>query len=151
MLDFFVSATLTFIGVLGLFVISLMLVSYRSNIFVNSYLVVVFILCSIRNITIGVYETTEVDTLLTSRHLSPLFLMVVPALYLYFKSLVNDYNRFQKNVSFHFIYPFLNLGLNVAQEYMTVLNNALVENIKYVSLLIFVIVDSILSFRVLYN
>lgn len=151
MLDFFVSATLTFIGVLGLFVISLMLVSYRSNIFVNSYLVVVFILCSVRNIIIGICETNGIDTLLTSRYLSPLFLMVVPALFLYFKSLVNDYIHFQKNVYVHFIYPFLNLGLNVAQEYMSVLNNPLVENIRYVSLVIFVIVYSILSFRVLYN
>lgn len=148
--EFFINATLILIGILGLFVISLMLLSYRSNIFVNIYLVIAFVLCSIRNIIIGGSEIAGLDTILMSRHISPLYLFVVPAMYLYYKSLIKDDERFQKIVLIHFLYPILNSVLNFAQEFLPELRIQLVENIRFVSLIVFVIVYSILSFKILY-
>lgn len=147
---FFVNASLIFIGLLGLFVISLMLFSYRSNIFVNIYLVIVFILCSTRNIIIGISEITDPHSLLTSRHISPLYLIVVPALYLYFKSLVKDYKHIHSKGLIHFLYPVLNFALNLGQEFFPALNAQYVENIRFVSLIIFILFYSILSFKILY-
>lgn len=148
---FFVNASLVLIGILGLFVISLMLFSYRSNIFVNIYLVIAFILCSIRNIFIGLSEITDIDTIFTSKHITPIYLFVVPALYIYFKSLVKDLKYIHKKVLIHFIYPFLNLVLNLAQEYFPILNNQIIENIRFASLVVFVLFYLALSFKTLYN
>ena len=151
MFPFFLNSTLILIGVLGLFVISLMLFSYRSNIFVNIYLVIIFILCSIRNIAIGLFEITDVSTIFTSRYISPLYLLVVPALYLYFKSLVNDYKCVHKTVLIHLLYPVLNLILNLGQEFFPVLKNQYVENIRFISLIAFILLYVIFSFNILYK
>ncbi|MGM5469255.1 helix-turn-helix domain-containing protein [Flavobacteriaceae bacterium LMO-SS05] len=144
--------TLILVGILGLFVISLMLFSYRSNKLVNIYLAVIFIICSFRNILIGLPEVTSISKLiLVPKYISPIFLIVVPCLFLYFKSLVQDYKRIYKRDVLHFLYPLLNLLLNLGQEYFPVLKNQSIENIRFVSLMAFFIVYLILSFNFLYS
>lgn len=148
---FFVSLILIFIGILGLFVISLMLFSYRSNVFVNIYLVTIFILCSFRNIFIGLFEITEANTLFSSKHISPLYLIVVPSLYLYFKSLVKDYKHIYKKDLMHLIYPALNLALNIGQVHLPILKNQVIEDIRFISLVMFLLFYLLLSFNILYK
>lgn len=148
---FFINSTLILIGVLGLFVIALMLFSYKSNVFVNIYLVVIFIICSIRNIIIGVSEITDANTILTSRLISPLYLIAVPALYLYFNSLVKDYKHIYKKDLIHLIYPGLNIALNLGQEYVPILNSAAIENVRFISLIVFILFYLILSFNILFS
>lgn len=148
---FFVSSTLILVGVLGLFVISLMLFSYRSNVFVNIFLAIIFILCSVRNITIGLFEITNANTILPSKYVSPIYLIVVPSLYLYFKSLIKDYKRIHIKDLIHLFYPVLNLVLNIAQEYFPFLKNQSVENIRFISLIVFVLFYLTLSFNTIYN
>ena len=114
---FFINLILILVGILGLFVISLMLFSYRSNVFVNIYLVIIFILCSVRNITIGLFEITDFNSILPSKFISPIYLIVIPSLYLYFKSLLKDYKRIYKKDLIHLVYPVLNLVLNLCQTY----------------------------------
>tara|TARA_R110002049_G_scaffold90686_2_gene227089 strand:- start:3738 stop:4835 length:1098 start_codon:yes stop_codon:yes gene_type:complete len=118
---------------------------------VNIYLVIAFVLCSVRNILNGLFEITDASTLLTSKHISPLYLIVVPALYLYFKSLVKDLKRINKPDLIHFVYPILNFALNIGQEFFPALNKQSVENIRFASLIVFILFYSILSFNVLFN
>lgn len=145
------NSTLILVGIIGLFVISLMLFSYRSNIFVNIYLVIIFILCSIRSIIIGLFEIINTNSILTSKYISPIYLIVVPSLYLYFKSLTKDYERVHKKDLIHFLYPVLNLVLNFGQEYFPILKNQSIENIRFISLNVFILVYIILSCNILYN
>lgn len=144
---FILNSTLILIGILGLFVISLMLFSYKSNIFVNVHLVVIFVLCSIRNIIIGLSEITNINPTINSKHISPIYLIVIPSLYLYFKSLVKDYKHIHKKDLIHLFFPILNLG----QEYFPALKNHSVQNIQYISLNLFIIVYLVLSFKILYS
>ncbi len=148
---FFVNSALILVGIIGLFVISLMLFSYRSNIFVNVYLVIIFILCSIRSIIIGLFEIINTTSILTSRYISPIYLIVVPSLYMYFKSLTKDYERVHKKDLIHLLYPILNLVLNLGQEYFLTLKNQYIENIRFISLNVFVLVYLIKSCNILYK
>jgi AraC-like DNA-binding protein len=100
---------------------------------------------------IGVFEIADVNTILTSRHISPLYLIVVPSLYLYFKSLIKDYKHIYKKDLIHLIYPSLNFALNLAQEYVPVLRNQSVENVRFISLIAFILFYLTLSFSMLYN
>ena len=148
---FFIKLNLNFGCILGLFVISLMLFSYRSNVFVNIYLVIIFILCSVRNITIGLFEITDYNSILPSKFISPIYLIVIPSLYLYFKSLLKDYKRIYKKDLIHLVYPVLILVLNLCQTYFPALENQFIENLRFISLIIFVLAYMLLSFNILYN
>jgi AraC-like DNA-binding protein len=149
---FLENISLIVIGILGLFVIALMLFSYRSNIFVNIYLVFILILCSIRNLFIGLSEITETShAILDSKLIAPIYLIVIPSLYLYFKSLVKDYKRIYKKDLIHLLYPILNLGLNIFQEYFPELRNQSVENARFISLVVVLLFYLALSFHVLYK
>ena len=149
--EFFVNLTLILIGLLGLFVTTLMLFSYKSNIFVNIYLVSIFILCSFRNIVIGLFEFTDFNLTLFIKLFTPICLIASPALYLYFKSLVKDYTAVYKKDLIHVLFPIMNFGLNLGQEYFPFLNTSFIENIRFVGLIIFFSIYSLLSFNLLYN
>ena len=151
MLDFFMNLSIILIGLLGLFVISLMLISYKSNIFVNIYLVVIFILCSIRSIIIGLLEITNFDLMIPIGIISPFYLIAVPSLYLYFKSLVKDYDVIYKKDLIHLVYPVTNLVLNLGQEYFPILDSLFIRNIRFVSLIIFFLFYLFLSFNLLFK
>src|SRR5690606_1288583 len=125
---FFINSALILVGVLGLFVMALMLFSYRSNIFVNFYLILIFTIGSLRNIIIGLFGVTSSNYFLNSKLITPIFLIVVPALFLYFKSLLKDYKQIHKKHVLHFVFPALNLGVNICQIYFNILDNQIVEN-----------------------
>ncbi|MFB9053068.1 helix-turn-helix domain-containing protein [Formosa undariae] len=148
---FLVNSTLILVGIIGLFVISLLLFSYRSNIFVNIYLVIIFTLCSIRTITIGFFEIIDTQSIFTSRYILPIYIIAVPSLYLYFKSLIKDYNYFNKNQFLHFLYPVFILIFSLAQEHFPTLKNQSIENSLFIGLNVFVFAYWLLSFNILYT
>lgn len=148
---FFVNSALILVGILGLFVITLILFSYRSNVFANMYLAVIFAICSIRNIIIGLFEITDSNSILNSKLITPIFLIVVPALYLYFKSLLKDYKEVHKKHAIHFVYPALNLILNIGQVYFHVLEGPIVEDLRFISIIMFFLFYVALSFKMLYT
>src|SRR5690606_2568365 len=121
--QFFINSALILVGILGLFVMALMLFSYRSNVFVNLYMVLIFTIGSLRNITIGWFGITDFNYSVNSKLIAPIFLIVAPALFLYFKSLLKDYKQIHKKHAIHFIYPALILVLNIGQVYFNVLEN----------------------------
>ena len=146
---FIVNSTLIWVGVLGLFVIYLMLFSYRSNKLINAYLVVFFVLCSVRNILFGFADVFGNGLILNSKFVNPVFLLAVPCLFLYFKSLVKDYRKFHKEDLLHFIYPCLILVLNLLQEYLHILKYQLIEDMRFVTVVMFFILYIILSYKIL--
>lgn len=149
--QFFINSALILVGILGLFVMALMLFSYRSNVFVNMYLVIIFTIGSIRNIMIGLMEITNSNYIINSKLITPVFLIAVPAIYLYFKSLIKDYKQIHKIHIIHFIYPALNLLFNMGQVYFNVLENPIIEDLRFISLNIFLLVYFVLSFSTLYK
>lgn len=149
--QFFINSALILVGILGLFVMALMLFSYRSNVFVNMYLVIIFTIGSVRNIMIGLMEITNSNYTLNSKLISPVFLIVVPAMYLYFKSLIKDYKEIHIKHVMHFIFPTLSLLLNVGQVYFNVLNTPFIEDLRFISVIVFFLVYVVLSFNILYQ
>jgi AraC-like DNA-binding protein len=95
-----------FVGLLGFFVILLLLFSNKSNRNTNNYLFIVFLLVSIRQIHSGLlffYASffSHLDLLVVK----PFFLLGVPSFYLYFESLFSDKAYFNKKHLTHFIIP----------------------------------------------
>jgi len=146
---FIVNSILIWVGILGLFVMYLMLFSYISNKLINAYLVVIFALCSIRNIIFGFADIFSNGLLLNQKFVNPSFLLAAPCLFLYFKSLVKDYRKFHKEDLLHFIYPCIILVLNLVQVYLHTLKHQLIEDIRFVTVVTFFILYIILSYKVL--
>ncbi|WP_162623250.1 helix-turn-helix domain-containing protein [Confluentibacter sediminis] len=51
----------------------------------------------------------------------------------------------------HFIYPVMNLVLNLVQKYVPILENEFIEDIRFISLIVFFLFYLMLSFNVLYK
>lgn len=151
MLQLLINSALILVGILGLFITALMLFSYRSNVFVNIYMVLIFTIGSFRNIVIGLFDITDSHYILHSKLITPIFLIVAPALFLYFKSLLKDYKQTHKKHLIHFIFPALNLVLNIGQIYFNVLKTPLVEDLRFVGIVLFFLVYLGLSFNLLYK
>ena len=149
MTEFIENLTLIWVGGIGLFIISLMLFSSISNKMVNIYLVITFVLCSVRNIILGTFDVFDSGLTFNSKILNPIFLAAVPCLFLYFKSLVEDYRNFRKKDLIHFIIPAFILILNITQDYLSLLNYWIIEDIRFLVILGFLIFYSIASYRVL--
>ncbi|WP_157831502.1 helix-turn-helix domain-containing protein [Confluentibacter flavum] len=60
-----------------------------------------------------------------------------------------DYRRFQKEDLIHFIYPCLILALNLLQEYLHILEYQLIEDMRFVTIVMFFILYIILSYKIL--
>lgn len=95
-----------FVGVLGLFVITLLLFSYKSNKLINGYLAVAFFIASMRSIS-SALEAMEI-IYFTSLNLSAIYslaLIALPCIYLYLKSLSKPIKEFKIKNVLHFIFP----------------------------------------------
>src|SRR5690606_34107397 len=102
--EFIENSTLIWVGAIGLFIIYRMLFSFSSNKLVNGYLVVIFVLCSIRNIWFGISDVLEHRPIFDPKFITPVFLSAVPCTFLYFKSLVKDCRELCKKDLFHFVF-----------------------------------------------
>lgn len=95
-----------FVGILGFFVIFLLLFSYKSNKNVNGYLAVIFFMASLRSIS-SVLEKYILFSF-TDLNLSAVYsiTLITPACaYLYLKNLLKDIKVFQPKDLLHFIFP----------------------------------------------
>lgn len=96
------------VGILGFFVLLILVYFYKSNKFVNGYLALLFFIVSVRSIA----STADYDTIfsflkINTAAINSLALAALPSLYLYFKNLINDFTKFKKNNILHFIFPIL--------------------------------------------
>ena len=102
-IESFISIVTGFVGFLVVFLIAF---SYRSNSLMNIYLLIGFIIVSIRllhNGLNGFYENPTLNKIISI--ITPLLLSGIPSLYLYFQNLFYHQNRFRKRDLLHFIYP----------------------------------------------
>lgn len=125
-------------GLIGVFIIIMMLFSYRSNVNVNVFIVIVLLIVSIRFFTYGLVHL-EAFELHPDFHtyLSPVSLIAVPSLLLYLKALLKDYRSFQKRVLLHFIFPLLSLTLNFLQANFEIFQSEIIEVTQLCCVLVF--------------
>ncbi|WP_418603540.1 helix-turn-helix domain-containing protein [Hwangdonia sp.] len=143
------TSILIWVGAIGLFIIFLMLFSRASNKMVNVYLVGIFVIGSIRNLVFGITYGLDYNPLLNFKFISPIFLLVAPCLFLYFKSLVKDSKCFNLKNLVHFAFPASILALNLSQEYLNILNHSIIEDLKVVLIVVFFILYIVLSYSLL--
>lgn len=95
-------------SLLGFLIITLIAIWYKSNRMINIYLLVIFLLLSIKFLIHGLIDL-KIFTFINHDNISyfPFFSISIPSLYLYFKNLVNDTKTFNKNELKHFIFPVL--------------------------------------------
>ncbi|MEE9361017.1 MAG: AraC family transcriptional regulator [Cellulophaga sp.] len=92
-------------GVIGLITIVLMVASYKSNQLLNIFLLIIFVITSIRFLIHGSFKL-GLQTYLTpdSGAISILYLTVVPCFYLYYKSLISGQKSFVIKDLKHFLF-----------------------------------------------
>src|SRR6056297_2400469 len=97
------------VGLLGFFIMGLMVFSYKSNILVNIYLVYIFFIVSLRMIHNGIlgFDITRPLTI-DLAYLGPILLTGIPCFFLYFDSLYKDQTQFSPKILVHFIFPLAN-------------------------------------------
>ena len=117
-----------FVGILGFFVIFLLLFSYKSNKIVNGYLAVVFFIASLRSI-FSVIENYILLPFLTLNlsALNSLSLIAAPCVYLYLISLIKDIKVFQPKNLLHFIFPIVLFSYFVFLHHRIVLYHNIFE------------------------
>lgn len=95
-------------SLLGFLIITLIAIWYKSNKMINIYLLVIFLLLSIKFLIHGLIDL-KIFTFINHDNISyfPFFSIGIPSLYLYFKNLVNDTKTFNKKELKHFIFPVL--------------------------------------------
>lgn len=95
-------------GIIGLLTIILILLRYKKNSIANSYLVLIFLIISLRLLIIGllnIFNEYYLQFLLLN--FNNLFILVFPLNYLYFKNLVENKDKQNRNDLKHFIVPLL--------------------------------------------
>jgi len=94
-----------FTGIIGMVTMGLMITSYKSNQFFNIFLMLIFVITSIRFLIHGSYELgLQIQLNPRIGYISILYLAVVPLFYLYYKSLVHGEGTFNFNSLKHFIF-----------------------------------------------
>ena len=94
------------LGFFGALVTSLLLLSYKSNKHVNVYLIFILIFTTLKSFYIGLIPD-HINALIYNKFnwLMPSLLLILPAFYLYFKSLIINEKKSFSNTIFHSLYP----------------------------------------------
>lgn len=151
MFDQFINYTSIALGVLGLFIIALMLFSYKSNTLVNIHLVFIISLASLRFIVQGGFSILNQNEYnMKLGLLKPIFLIAIPSFYLYFKSLIKDYKHLHFKDLYHAIFPLANILLSLSQRYYPAMDNKYVNIFQFVAVIAFILFYLLYTFYFLY-
>ena len=94
-----------FTGIIGIVTMGLMITSYKSNQFFNIFLMLIFVITSVKFLIHGSYELgLQIQLNPRIGYISILYLAVVPLFYLYYKNLVQGERAFDLNSLKHFIF-----------------------------------------------
>ena len=137
-----------FTGLLGFLVVFLIAFSYRSNSLMNIYLILSFLIVSIRLFHNGVsgFYTIEGFNAIISL-ITPFFLGGIPSFYLYFQKLFFHNNRFRKRDLLHFIFPIALFLFFLLEDLFSEKRNPLLFKYVIVSVLIFLIGYTLITVR----
>ena len=151
MLHSLIDLSLIVIGLLGLLVTVLLLFSYKSNPWTNIYLVLILTISSFRLIHRGIFEIYQPFILETTfKWLNPIYLIIIPCFYLYFKLLLNNKQNSYKDL-LHFIYPIINILFVVILKKDILLIEGIPNFIQFWRTIFFIAIYLILSFQLLNN
>lgn len=138
-----------FVGILGFFVIFLLLFSFKSNKIVNGYLAVVFFIASLRSIFSVIENYVSIPFLnLNSSALNSLSLIAAPCAYLYLITLIKDIKSFQLKNLLHFIFPIVLFLYFVLLHHKTDLYHNIIEICLELCVLLYI---SIYFFKIIKN
>ena len=128
------------VGSIGVFVIFLVIFSYKYNISINIFLVFLFAIVSTRMLTHGLVGL-QLFSLHPNYHtfFKPLSLIGIPSFYLYLYSLLKDMKFLKKENLLHLIFPVLNVILNFLQTKFEVLRNDIIEISQTVGTVLFLL------------
>ena len=102
----FIHFLLIIIGLLGLLTVLLVLTKYKSNRMMNIYLIIIFILVSIRYILHGLnYLLHFKDLNYAVINYDRFFIILIPCFYLYFNNLILQKKKNSLQDFKHFIIP----------------------------------------------
>lgn len=102
-------------GIFGFLTVIITLSSYRLNKMMNFYLILIFVLISIRFLLNGFFPFGYLGFLKEYYiNYSKFLMLIIPCFYLYFKKLIADEKLFLKADLTHFIFPVVFLALNIA-------------------------------------
>ncbi len=99
------------VGLLGVITTSIILTQHKSNRIINLYLLLLFILISVKFLFDGIFYFNE--GLKPNFSYRPFFTITFPLLYLYFKNLVENTKKYKSSELYHFIFPIALGGINV--------------------------------------
>lgn len=140
-----------FTGLIGFLVVFLIAFSYRSNSLMNIYLIISFIIISIRlfhNGISGFFEVSLFDKAIST--LTPIFLIGIPGFYLYFEKLFYHNNRFIKRDLLHFIFPLVLFAFLLLSNNLKMVRSPNLNKTILVLILLYLILYTILANRLVY-
>jgi AraC-like DNA-binding protein len=115
-------------------------------------LVIIISITSLRFIVQGSFAIlNQFDYNIKLGLLNPLFLIVIPSFYLYFKSLIEDYKHLHFKDLYHAIFPLANVLLSLSQRYYPAMDNKYVNIFQFVAIIAFFLFYLLRSFYVLYT
>ena len=96
---------------------------YKSNVFVNIYLIIFFSIVSVRHLHGGFQSLSPFVSNNYQNYFTSISLFSVPAIYLYFKSLYKDSHHFSFLSLIHFLFPTLKLVWTILKDNYEELNS----------------------------
>lgn len=139
-----------FTGIIGMVTMALMITSYRTNPFYNTYLLLIIITISFRFLVRGSFELGLQSILSPDRGLDSIFyLTIVPCFYLYHKNLTLQSKTFNPKdlkhiISIVFLYM-LNTNQYIAESYMLYFGQ--ITNFIFIGF--FILIYLVLIFKIL--
>jgi AraC-like DNA-binding protein len=142
-------------GFLGIIVVFILLLSYKSNRYVNIYLIIVILIKSLRNFYFSLVSDSFKAVLMDDfSWLRSSFFIVIPCFYLYVKTIIDNNKHPEIKSILHFIYPILLCILALAQSYYNLIPEyswILFIKINFIGSLLFYIVNATLLVQSFYK
>jgi AraC-like DNA-binding protein len=140
------------VGFIGFLVVLFMLLSNKSNVLINGYLIIVFLFSSIRLVHQGFLRLDNFDVADAGFGvLTPLSLFAIPCIFLYLKSLFKDVPYFSAPSLLHFTFPALNVLFTIMQNYFIILKSQELVIIQIISIVVYIVYHTELILTLIYK
>lgn len=103
------------IGLIGLITAIIIITQHKNNFIINVYLIILFLLISIRFLLDPLFYFYE--NLKPSFSYTPFLSLIIPVIYLYFENITNDAKKQKKLKLLHFVFPILLGVINLLNNY----------------------------------
>ncbi|MDQ3192072.1 MAG: AraC family transcriptional regulator [Bacteroidota bacterium] len=119
-------------GIIGIIVVSIMLLSIKSNRLANSFLIVIFLLVCSRFLILGSYNLKMQSYFQDySNQYKVLLLLIIPVSYLYYKTIIEDQEKINLRNLLHFIFPAIHFTAFCIIMETTIINKTFFVSANY--------------------